>query len=78
MKIEVTQEDIDKGERGSCSGCPVALAMKRALGVQTLLVEDDAAWTNMEEYLLPDPVPDFIGDFDTGEPVKPFTFELPI
>ena len=29
MKIQVTKEDIKKGEQGSCEWCPVALAIQR-------------------------------------------------
>lgn len=29
--VDVTQEDINKGNRGSCRTCPVAVAMNRAL-----------------------------------------------
>ena len=32
MKIDVTQEDIDKGLPKTCSQCPVARALSRAFG----------------------------------------------
>ncbi len=31
MKIQVTREDIQKGRRGDCYGCPLAIAISRAL-----------------------------------------------
>lgn len=32
MWINVTQRDIDEGEQGSCTRCPIALALKRHTG----------------------------------------------
>ena len=32
-EIEVTQEDIDKGEKGGRYSCPIALAANRAFGM---------------------------------------------
>ena len=31
LRVEVTEEDIARGERMSCTRCPVALAVRRAL-----------------------------------------------
>ena len=81
MQIRVTQEDIDKGKRNSLRRCPVALALKRACGriveVGSTMVysrNEDRAWL----ISLPEKAEDFVKLFDIGEPVEPFTFDLPL
>ena len=39
MVIEVTREDILKGERGSATHCPIALACKRQLGEEVEVMD---------------------------------------
>jgi hypothetical protein len=80
MRIEVTQEDIDNGLKGKCDSCAVALAAKRAFGNRIILVDgeqmdviDNGKWDVLD---LPDSAVAFIEAFDTGKPVKPFSFEL--
>lgn len=87
MKIEVTQQDIDKG---ICRGpylCPVARAVKRATRRQKVGV-----WADEEAPLdkafkveipkdnfyfkVPTKVNNFVQNFDSGNIVKPFTFVL--
>lgn len=81
MRIDVTQEDIDQGERGSCLKCAVALAIHRAtqreieVGYFTA-GEHDCNWN--EVISLPPLATQFIADFDLGAPVTPFSFELDI
>lgn len=76
MKIEVTARDIEKGLPEDKCGCPVALAIRRATGLEV------SVWCSMSvkvgrEYIdLPDEAEDFINRFDQGEPVQPFTFDL--
>lgn len=38
MIIQVTQADIDAGQAGSCTMCPIALATARAFGVEVGLI----------------------------------------
>ena len=40
MKIQVTKEDIKKGEQGSCEYCPVALAIQRVCGKDKIIIVD--------------------------------------
>ena len=81
MLIQVTQEDIDEGERGHCYYCPVALAIGRTLNRRNFIyvggqgIRDVAKWV-IET--LPPGVLDFVCKFDNGEPVSPFSFELEI
>lgn len=80
MKISVTQEDIDKGERNECRRCPVALALARAgfsgweVDAGTIFLPHSTA----EPIRTPVEVTRFVLDFDEGLPVFPFTFELPV
>ena len=80
MKISVTLEDVQKGERYSASHCPIALAGRRAfsclgvfVGVTRLdLYREDK---HLRWYLSPE-VEHFINEFDAQHPVEPFEFEL--
>ena len=38
MKVNVSQKDIDKGERGSENSCPLALATRRAFNTHNVAV----------------------------------------
>lgn len=76
MKIEVTQTMIDEGEACSCSGCPVALGIVKSTGTKQVWVEDHRAWIDGNLKNLPDPAVAFIDAFDSGKPVRPFSFEL--
>ena len=75
--IDVTQEDIDQGERDKCRRCPIALAMKRVFPGKVSLVYGTVAWVDLDRYAdLPDEAQQFIMYFDEGEPVEPFSFSL--
>jgi hypothetical protein len=91
MTITVTQEDIDNGERWDCALCPVALALKRAIGkpvsvnadggltvVDYDLASDLASFTSYSPVIAShqDSVTEFIRKFDEGDDVEPFTFEV--
>jgi len=41
LKVEVTAEDINNGEPGSCERCPIALALLR-MGIEEPYVDQDA------------------------------------
>lgn len=82
ITVNVTQEDIDNGEPDDCSECPVALAIWRELplfrGVRVnrdgiYLVDMD---NRVYERDFPHGVLNFIGLFDEGGYVEPFSFEL--
>ena len=92
MKIQVTKEDIEKGERGSCEWCPVALAIQRTYNLKNdgdekmISVDADCVeiWTQQDivekQYQLPQIARDFIHDFDNSdiknEQLKPFLFKI--
>lgn len=78
MKIEVTQQDIDRGDCGNPFNCPIALAIKRVTG------EDDRVYVfheyvinlNRGYYKIPKAAQEFVKSFDNHEAVKPFSFKL--
>lgn len=80
--IEVTQADIDKGVRGSCGKCPVALALNRATGRESSVDADSLGFEGGEckfdACRAPVEVTAFVRAFDNTAPVKPFSFEIQI
>ena len=73
-KIEITQEDIDRGMRGRSDFCPVALALRRKWPEAEMGCF--ACDLGNRLVLVPELVSKFVEDFDSGKPVKPFTFEI--
>jgi hypothetical protein len=79
MKITVTQQHIDEGQRGSTTRDPISFAMADAglehphAGVTYLSWQSKDYKRSVE---IPREVYDFMADFDNGRPVQPFTFEL--
>jgi hypothetical protein len=91
MKIQVTNEDIKKGEQGSCEWCPVALAIQRTYdlknGKDKMVTVDDntvGVWEDkdFQKYQLPRIARDFIHTFDNWTFLndrtyfKPFSFKI--
>ena len=79
MKITVTQEHIDNGDRGSCTHDPIALAMRNA-GLEAPWVGPAGISWKIEHrnYFMQTPriVLDFMLAFDNKQPVEPFEFSL--
>jgi len=77
MKIQVTQEDIEKGVRNVCAWCPVARAATRAFGkpmkAMRWRLEDVATGECIET---PKEVSRWMFKFDDHQPVEPFEFEV--
>lgn len=84
MKIEVTQEDINKGQQCSKCYCPIALAINRVLETNTpnVMVFPSSCNYSYKNVLyfkdFPKEVKNFVETFDEfgHEFVKPFNFEL--
>lgn len=85
MLIQVSQEDIDSAAdllksnevlRSYC--CPIALALTKVLGERARAFPGFfyLASTSSKENHLPPVCTQFIRDFDRGEPVEPFQFEI--
>lgn len=74
IKIHVTSEDIERGQKSSCDFCPGARALKRVtrlpLQVGSLTIMKN--WVSVAK--TPRSLQRFINRFDTGKPVKPFAF----
>jgi hypothetical protein len=79
MKIEVTQEDIDKGIPEDSLRCPIGRAMYRTTGGVWMVYKNVmvpwqiSCWKTTS---LPDIAEGFIKNFDKRLTVKPFTFEI--
>ena len=73
MIKRITQQHIDNGRKGYTRGCAIALALKGEF-----ITASVSGWVNVDgKYYLPqDEVLDWIRDFDSEKPVKPFTLEL--
>lgn len=72
--IDVTREDIEDGERDSCTSCPVAIAIQRATGKVASVDYGRLELPGCATIRLPDFVEKFTLDFDSGAPVEPFSF----
>lgn len=81
ITIQVTQEDIERGLRGDCAFCPIALSMRRSTG-EFWAVTGRAAtpyaghWT--DSVTLPQECEGFISAFDKGYVVSPFSFSIEV
>lgn len=77
MKIKVTQDNIDCGHRGNSAECPIALAFKSQTSKEEVCVDYDAIFFDEDKcLLLPLEATNFIHNFDNGEEVAPFEFEI--
>ena len=80
MKIQVTNDDLGKGERGSCEWCPVALAIQRTYALKNgkdkmVTVDGDRVgiWdknNGEQHYQLPQITRDFVNSFDNYSKVE--------
>lgn len=82
MKIDVTQEDINRGKKGSILSCPIALAVKRQTGLHVV-----HAYCGAVEYSLapregkwmrgdyPKEVQDWVMAYDSFRHVLPISFD---
>ncbi len=85
VTVNVTQEHIDNGEKGSGTACPIALCLAD-LGITDLYVGQfglyerhnlsDGSTLLGERYKVPLDVSMFVGMFDNGIDVKPISFEV--
>lgn len=77
IKVEISQSDIRLGKQGDSFSCPIARAVKRAVGdhprVDCDITVDIAGKSVI--YELPKKAGNFINDFDADKKkVKPITF----
>ena len=79
VKVNVTQNHIQRGRRSNSNYCPIALALKETLGLKTVSVSDGVLFGGGYERLrvqLPLHARKFIRAFDDKKAVKPFSFTL--
>jgi len=83
MEIDVTEEHIKNGTPNSASYCPIALAIKEKLindGVVSLIVHHLGTSIETVEgvrfFDMDNEARKFIGNFDNGKMVDPFTLKL--
>ena len=80
MLIEVTQEDIDGGYKGWACECPIALALNRAfntIGSCATLAGLYVTYKGIKKrFPVGIEICNFIREYDSNKPVKPFSFEL--
>ena len=78
--ISVTREDIRLGVKKLSHRCPIARAIRRICGFQKITVGIvRIAWVldgKPHNCRLPDKAFKFINQFDAGQIVRPFTFQL--
>lgn len=82
VHITVTEDDLARGHRHSPTGCPVALATSRALGLtcwDIRITHNRLCWANhitIPAVPLPKEVTDRVALIDLREVVEPFAFDL--
>ncbi len=80
--ITVTPDDCRDGVRGSCSGCPLALAVARALPGSRPLVSASAVWLTVggrrTRVELPEEARRAVWVFDLEQTMRPFVFSLDV
>ena len=81
MKIDVTQEDIDRGVPRTGDCCPIALALRRTTDRPWQIDRRMAMCLKRDSWMslvfLPEQATSFINSFDLGKTVAPFTFAFP-
>ena len=89
--IEVTAKHIEMGKKEDCRLCPVALAIADRFGIEHGGIRVEPNRTIADGGLTPEGlravdyrvfknpwgVETFVGRFDTGQSVEPFTFQFP-
>lgn len=72
LKVNVTEDHIARGRRGSTLSCPIALAIreqtgkKPSVGVIIRLDNGETEWYQASKRAV-----EFMNKFDTGDPAKP-------
>lgn len=78
ITITVTEEDIKNGKRHNSHKCPIALACLRTINMTWFDLYDKLQTKSFEVAdVFPGKTGIFMTLFDAGEPVEPFTFEIP-
>ena len=78
ITIDVTQDDIDNGEKAACHFCPIALALNRMTGMSSIIGSTKIHIGEIGQggatcYTSPE-MREFVWKFDTDRGVKPTSF----
>ena len=81
MHVQVTQQDIDEGDKSQPRSCPLALAMTRAMGLPISVggvgwsrLTKDGRFFDHKDLDLPVKAKLFINQYDLSKEVLPFEF----
>lgn len=78
IKISVTAEDIANGKIAEAYECPISLAIGRALGTNGVGVCGSWIDLNGKHLEISELAANFVSEYDYGNFVEPFEFELEI
>jgi hypothetical protein len=78
MKFRITDDNIRRGERYNCYGCPGALAILDVLPDSHVAVGRFTTTVNGAFFPTPENIRRFIHLYDSGQAVAGIEFELPI
>lgn len=76
--INITEQDIKRGQPKVACACPIALAAKRASGKSFVHAGPSEIIIGQKRGATPLPAMDFMLYFDTGRKVLPFEFQLTV
>lgn len=76
IKINVTNDHIRRGVRGSACDCPIALALKETLITNSVSVTGARMLVNHVWFVVDKKDIRFMERFDAGQPVRPYSFDL--
>jgi hypothetical protein len=76
VRVQETQDHIDRGRPGKMCDCPIALAVKELTGSESVIVTWCGITTADQNCDIPIAAKNFIKLFDLGEKVQPFDFEI--
>ena len=79
--LEITEEDILTGQRGSPERCPIALAGRRVFNRTVSVANNvkvytkgwECLWRNTHSYKISEEVKWFMYNFDVGNKVEPIS-----
>ena len=73
-RIQITQQDIDKGVRRNASTCAIAVGLKQEFAYNISVT--DVIRIGNDDYQATPEVVRWFANFDLGKPVNPITIEL--
>lgn len=78
LNVYVGKRHIEHGKRANCDSCPIALALMEKNIWSSVSVSTTTAYFPNSCGYLPPAAKKFISNFDSGHPVKPFSFRIKV